>query len=715
MKFVIVFIVAALGACTMAEARVYSLRPIQSFAFPNPEDSFDGPKVAIDGDSFIAIVPRAGGRTALLYRRGTNGTWALSRTLLDADSGEVPTYEVAMGPGLAAVRLDDVLHIYERVGNDWVESATAGTPRPAPGLAISGQRIVVGRRGCNYDADVYEKSLGSGVWRINGQISGASGECTDHGVQVDLDGDVALVRNPSSEVREYRRNGTMWPQVGSFAPPVGVSFDSGPVTLRGATAVAGGGATFTRSGGVWNFIDTIRPLNYGDGAGSVTAPDFRDGVLHTADSSSHRNDETDVYLYAESGAGSFGHAAVLNTFGQFASHDVSGNTVVAGSVALFATGYYVDVFTLPDPIVAPPAIANDFDARDVTGFQQTPGSQFALATSGSNSVYRQSSLSGESHAVLTASDWSTQQYIDADLTPTAFDGNDRWFGLAVRYVDAANFYYVTLRSSNRVQLKRMANGVFTTLAEAQVPVALNQKYHVRLLADGARLNVVVEVDGVPRASIGATDATHSHGRAALMTYRTRADFDNVFAGSTLPFTLTYEDFTNENDFGPRPFTWVGGTWTLAEDPNTGNLLGVAQTSTAGDVRVFHGASVDDQEIESLIRLDQSGTSPSGTWFGLLARYVDAGTHYYLSVRSTGQLQIRKQLGGTITVLASVPFTVNPGEFHKYKFVVTGNELHAYVDGVFRAGALDNSIPRGQYGFGMYRSAATIQGLTATQP
>ena len=35
-------------------------------------------------------------------------------------------------------------------------------------------------------------------------------------------------------------------------------------------------------------------------------------------------------------------------------------------------------FELPQPLLAPPAVANDFDARDVTGWQQEPGSQFVI-------------------------------------------------------------------------------------------------------------------------------------------------------------------------------------------------------------------------------------------------------------------------------------------------------------------------------------------------
>jgi len=100
---------------------------------------------------------------------------------------------------------------------------------------------------------------------------------------------------------------------------------------------------------------------------------------------------------------------------------------------------------------------------------------------------------------------------------------------------------------------------------------------------------------------------------------------------------------------------------------------------------------------------------------LLARWVDARTHYYMSVRSTGRLEIRRVLNGTVTVLKSVPFTATPGRYYDFRFSVIGNELHAYVDNVFVAGAIDNSITQGQYGLGTYRAAATFQDFYALQP
>ena len=108
-------------------------------------------------------------------------------------------------------------------------------------------------------------------------------------------------------------------------------------------------------------------------------------------------------------------------------------------------------------------------------------------------------------------------------------------------------------------------------------------------------------------------------------------------------------------------------------------------------------------------------STSAGWFGLLARWVDAHTYYYLAVRSNGRLDIRKKVNGTITVLKSVPFAATPGTYYRFKFAVVGNELHAYVNDVFVAGAIDSAITKGQYGIGTSGSAATFQNFTVEQP
>ena len=116
-----------------------------------------------------------------------------------------------------------------------------------------------------------------------------------------------------------------------------------------------------------------------------------------------------------------------------------------------------------------------------------------------------------------------------------------------------------------------------------------------------------------------------------------------------------------------------------------------------------------------MRLDAYGSSTAGAWFGLMARWVDARTHYYLTVRSTNRLEIRRQVNGSTTVLASVPFTATPGRYYDLRLTVLADELRAYVDGALAAQANDSQIPTGAYGIGTYRAAATVQQFVVDQP
>ena len=433
---------------------------------------------------------------------------------------------------------------------------------------------------------------------------------------------------------------------------------------------------------------------------------YRDGVLLTSEGDEEIHQYTKVYAYHENADGSFSHVGILETSGWTDNFDVSGNTVIV-SAEDENSEQAVATFTLPSPLVPPAAISNDFNAHDISGFQQTAGSGYALAGNVSNYLYRQSATTGESIAVLTGSDWTTYyQSIEADITPTAFDGADRYVGLAVRYLDAGNNYYVTWRSSNVIQLKRKVNGAYVTLAETSLPLALNVRHHLRLSIFNSFLEVYVD----DFQALTASDTTFAHGRAALLTYRARADFDNVYASPTRPINLNYNDWVFYWYGYGRPFTEIGGTWYITgqSEPE-----GLSQTTTTGLALAVNGVATDDQEITAHIRLDSFAT-PSGAWFGLLARYVDERNYYYLTVRSSNVLQIRKLVNGVTTVLKSVSFTTAPGVMREYTFSTRGNELHAFVDGQLVATALDDSLPRGKYGMGTNRAAATWQDFNVAQ-
>ena len=240
---------------------------------------------------------------------------------------------------------------------------------------------------------------------------------------------------------------------------------------------------------------------------------------------------------------------------------------------------------------------------------------------------------------------------------------------------------------------------------------LNRTYRVKLIVNGTTLEVYI--NGMQVAFV--SDNALTHGRAALMTYKARADFDNVYVGSTDTFPLAFKDFGDP--FDPTPeFTFQGGTWTNVEqDPATNTSdVAFAQTDNTTDARAF---TVRRPAIRSLKQRPTSIHMPvrPPRWSGLLARWVDSHTYYYLAVRSNGRLDIRKKVNGTITVLRTVPFMATPGRYYRFKLAVIGNELHAYVDDVFVAGAIDGAIAKGQYGIGTTGAAATFQDFSVEQP
>jgi len=99
----------------------------------------------------------------------------------------------------------------------------------------------------------------------------------------------------------------------------------------------------------------------------------------------------------------------------------------------------------------------------------------------------------------------------------------------------------------------------------------------------------------------------------------------------------------------------------------------------------------------------------------LARYVDARNHYYVTVRSTGQIQIRKIVNGVITILGTANFTAVTGQYYDVRFLVINDQLQLYVDRVLTVTAHDRDIAKGQYGIATYRAAANWDAFSVSQP
>ena len=139
-----------------------------------------------------------------------------------------------------------------------------------------------------------------------------------------------------------------------------------------------------------------------------------------------------------------------------------------------------------------------------------------------------------------------------------------------------------------------------------------------------------------------------------------------------------------------------------------------QTSTAGTAlapgRHAHRRSGGDDS-----RAGDELSAAADRWFGIAARYVDESNYYYLTVRNSNTVSLRKVVNGAVTVLGTVSLTVTPNTWYDLRLDAVGNELRAFVNGVQVLQAVDTSHASGQGGILTYKTAAEYVNYLAWQP
>ena len=170
-----------------------------------------------------------------------------------------------------------------------------------------------------------------------------------------------------------------------------------------------------------------------------------------------------------------------------------------------------------------------------------------------------------------------------DLTIRTETDNDD-IGVMFRYQDSDNYYRFSWgRQRSYRRLVKKEGGVFSLLAEDSVPYVAGQTYQIRIIAQGALLQV--SIDGAPVFSV--TDGAISTGSIALYTWGNKGScFDDVVVGplsggnlpptissvtatpSTIPDTQTsqLQVVASDPDAGPGPLTY---NWTV--QPGEGGL------------------------------------------------------------------------------------------------------------------------------------------------
>jgi hypothetical protein len=734
--FRVALLCAVIPSCLTgtALARPITLEPVSTFGTPDPAYDEFATDVAIDGDYALATAARTvedpGGdptltqnfATAFMFRRsGTH--WVLVRRLEETRqirSFPIPL-AVAMQNGLAAVQTART-DIWKLTSTGWVrQPAELSVDGPGNHLVVDGGRVLSGDGTAPWNGLIFEPDS-TGTWHttavLEGKTRAAGGDDEFRGGPADLSGPWAVVMQPDGEedpIPEafiFHDDGSQGWNPFPFAsvrPPEGATLFGDEVAVRGPDVfVAGGNESGTyvfREVPAFGFeLDTrIQALDSFMGSGPAGSFAHTDLFLLQHAWSYDRHASV-VNVFQRRSDGTFNHVAVLaakNGASLGRAISISGRRVLVGDNGNGLVHY----FELPASLTSPAPIEDTFAEGNGTGWSVSAGSAFGTAPRGITRVLRQTQIELATRAVLEDSDF-TSQAIETDLRVIAFGASTSSVGLATRYQGPENFFEADLRSDGRVELHRVAGGVERLLASAAFRVVPGRNYRVRLESVGTLHRVFV--DG--RLIVDADGGGPTHGRAALLTDRAQAEFDNVIVSPTLRTTMYANDF----EAAPGPWTQTGlGFWNLM----VGSSTVYSQSSVAGDARASIGVPTGDQIVSVRARLDTFAT-PTGTqdrWFGLMARHVDDQNFYFLSLRSSNTVSLRKMVDGTVTTLASAPLPVLPASWYQLRFDAVGNTLRAYVNGVLLLEATDETFKRGNSGPAMFKAAADFDDFFSYQP
>jgi len=726
---------AAAMAAT-AWSRPVTLEPVSSFGTPDPAYTAFATDVALEGDNAVVtagrVVPDPGGEpmldqnfaTAFVFLRTPTG-WTVVRRLNEyrQDNFFPIPVAVAMRAATAVVQTVET-EIWQLGPNGWEQQPSDFTrDGPGPHLSIDQGTVLSGDGTGAWNARVFEPGS-DGTWRTRAVLQGkprfAGSDDQFRGGPADISGAWAVVQQPDGPEDRVPETfvfhdfggaeGWFTLPYGSMRPPAGASAFGPEVAINWPDVfVAGGNESGTyvyREQPTTGFqlATRIQALDSFMGSGPAGAFAHREGLLLQHAWSQDRGVNV-VNVFRRRVNGTFEHVAVLaarNGESLGRSIAISGRRVLVGDNG----NGLVYHFEIPASFAPPGVIQDAFNTGNGAEWIQGAGSRFFTTPRGVTRVFRQTNMLIPAIAVREASDF-TSQAVEADVRPLVYGASGSGIGLVTRYQGPQNFFEAMLRNNGRVELRRMAGGGSRVLASAAFNAAPNRYYRLRLESVGTLHRVYV--DG--RLLVDADSSGPTHGRAALVTDRAQGEFDNVVVTPS-PFTTIYANDFEAGAAGPWSFSG-SGFWNLAPGTSTTWF----QSSIAGDARASIGVPAHDQVVRARVRLD-TFASPTGTqerWFGLMARHVDERNFYFLSLRSSNTLSLRKVVDGTVTTLRTTPFAVLPASWYQLRLDAVGNRLRGYVNGVLLLETTDASIFTGNAGPAMFKAAADYDDFSVYQP
>ncbi|GCE13580.1 virginiamycin B lyase family protein [Tengunoibacter tsumagoiensis] len=355
-------------------------------------------------------------------------------------------------------------------------------------------------------------------------------------------------------------------------------------------------------------------------------------------------------------------------------------------------------------------------------------------------------------AVLGASATDTDVTLTGSLS--AFTGGN--FGAVLRWTDGNNWYKAYIDGSSLI-IQKKVGGITTILGSTPFTATGGTSYSIHFRATGSTLSANVWPSSSSEPSgwmVSANDSSLSSGYAGLRVLTqgntlTVSSFTANIPGSgtatatatpvasptattvasptatatsvasptvtstpTSGATIATDTFQRANQayWGTAS---DGQTW--GGDANTQNFFSITNNtglvSNAGSAS--YSAVLGANSTNAEVYLTGSLSAFASSNFGAVLRWTD-GNNWYKAYIDGSNLIIQKKVGGTATVLSSVPFATTDGGTYSLHFRVSGSTLSANVwassgtePGGWMTTATDSSLTSGYCGLRILTQAGTF--------
>jgi hypothetical protein len=751
---------SALAFCflpTAAPAGPLVVEETARLTSPEPNRPFTGP-IAIHGNLLAVASEQPAPKSpdsicaVFVYERATSAApWRFIRKLTEFRvDGTLAGSYLALDATANAVAISARWYaaVFEKTSSGWVERKLAG-PSVAvdypSDIAISGSTAAVGgTSNSDITGFVFQKSA-AGSWLFQTELRAdlqPFGDIDYLGERLDIDGNYAALVSPGRRYQDEPRTGHLfvfrrndagqWSQAVLLNDPTSPTSPNGEavsaLSLSASRGVAAfpntnyGASVFTEtSPGNWSTIHTARPLDAAVIERSLFSSPLElaryqnRAALVMGQPSDHGRGRWSgsVGLFAPSTVlGPWRHLIEFMASDARESLGLGSPVAFHGDTVAAIGDNSVYLFRVPTSVAQPEIFQDDFEDGESVGWLRSSGN-WTVATSRGSRVYRQASSSGEHVTTRSGINWGNVA-IEADIRPTAFNGNDRWVSLMTRYVDDQNYYYVALRNTNVLRLAKRVGNTFTTLGSISLPVTVNRTYHVRLEAVGTWIRAYV--DGELR--IQARDTTHARGGVGMKTANAAAEFDNVLVSPNPLTTLFATDFTNPPD------EWLKEPEANWRQVQSGTNWVLRQTSSTQVSRVVTGLTYESDEpelanhtIEARVRALNFGTA--GALFGVMARYRDVDNYMSAVLTRDGTILLRQQSNGTTRTLDSATVSVAANTWYTLRLEAIDDRVRVYLNDVHvletRDATIDNTNTRGRYGLLTVGTSAEFDDVVSNEP